>query len=101
MLYISSLEIFHHRDNNAVQWGKELSFRQLVLGTLDDCTETKKKRICITLRIKINSKRVAYSNWRKANILEGKQENIFMTVAQAKKDIFNKTCKAFTYIKKN
>lgn len=30
-----------------------------------------------------------------------KQENIFMTVAQAKKDIFNETCKAFTYIKKN
>lgn len=72
MLYISSLEIIHHRDNNAVQWGKELSFRQLVLGTLDVCTEKKKKRICIPLRIKINSKRVAYSNWRKANILEGK-----------------------------
>ena len=30
-----------------------------------------------------------------------KQDNVFMTVAQAKKDIFNETCKAFTYIKKN
>ena len=45
MLYISSLEIIHHRDDNAVQWGKELSFRQLVLGTLDVCTEKKKESV--------------------------------------------------------
>ena len=69
MLYISSLEIIHHRDNEAVQWGKELSFQQLVLGKLDVCIE--KKRICIPLRIyiKINSKRVADSNWWKVNVL--------------------------------
>lgn len=42
MLYISSLEIIHHRDNEAVQWGKELSFQQLVLGKLDVCIEKKK-----------------------------------------------------------
>lgn len=69
MLYISSLEIIHHRDNEAVQWGKELSFQQLVLRKLDVCIE--KKRICIPLRIyiKINSKRVADSNWWKVNVL--------------------------------
>ena len=100
MLYISSLEIIHHRDNDAVPWGKELSSQQLVLGKLDVCTE--EKRICIPLRIyiKINSKRVADSNWWKVNILGEKTGESFMTVAQAKK-IFNKTRKAFKYNEKS
>ena len=62
MPYTRSPELIYHKGDNAVQWGKGLSFQQLVLGKLDVHMK-KKESVSPQGYTKINSKRVAPYTW--------------------------------------